>query len=454
MNAPRIDRVRTTAAMAMAVALTTGPRTVADAVFTDNFNAADQSLAAYDSNYIITANATATITANKLRVLAVNGSTSSEGVTSYSGLGAVLGGTSHGEGSFLACDVKVGPGPELSMASLGGSVHHYLDFNYDIYNQRSAYYEDDTSTAGWEVGGSTPITRGTERQFAIVYVGSATAHLFFNNTFNCSFTDVAGSDNDVGPSGNETLTLRTRHTYSPDANNWVEFDNLVVGRNAFTGSGAGVAIKAGLSRLYSDNFDRANGPIGDAWTYQSGHGTCNIGIVNNAVEIEIATSDGSNPWGAAYLDLTHSSVLGRGLAVGEYLEVYLKRNQDYGGIGTKTPGTTYFSQDAGNSAPLRHHQDRFGSDQGSAWCVVSPAGYNTNAGVTLGYLLGYASGSFMIVHFYVNDNYAGTWLYNTGATNLGSFSLAAQTGTVGHSFTFDNLTVYGVAKKGTVILLR
>jgi hypothetical protein len=321
---------------------------VGDLVFTDDFNGSDdQLLTDYDSNYNITSGGTATIQNGRLRVTATSANTES-GVTSYTGLGNLLGGGSHGAGSFVASTVmgsdaggSEGFLPDSCGVRIGGNVYSMTRYGGDGFH-RSGFYDDGDD--GWKGGGSNQVVRGVDHDFVLVYVGGKTVHIFINGLYNTSFTDAGGPDN-IGPSGSDTLQLRVQPGYEvTGTDEWAEFDNLAVGRNAFNEAGGGTAIKANRTLLYGDDFNRAeSGTIGSAWSEAQGgsNGTkFDLGIVGNKVQAKLTAK--GNDWGyvEATLNLTDLSVLGRGLNVGEYVEFDLQRTgSGYGRIGINLPGS-------------------------------------------------------------------------------------------------------------------
>jgi hypothetical protein len=177
------------------------------------------------------------------------------------------------------------------------------------------------------------------------------------------------------------------------------------------------------------------------------------------MEIELAnsqarlrTTGSGNVWGRAILDLTDPNALGFGLRPGEFLEFDLRRAQSGGNIGWWRPG-------GGNSrvdpSGLQIWADRFGTDQGSTWNTLSPAGvsFDPDQWLTLGIRLDYADGAHQVVSYYVDGDYAGSWLYPTSATSLDQVALFAQDSASGRSFLFDNVRVWASPEPGTMVLL-
>jgi hypothetical protein len=427
---------------------------VGDLVFTDDFNGSDdQLLTDYDSNYNITSGGTATIQNGRLRVTATSANTES-GVTSYTGLGNLLGGGSHGAGSFVAYTVKGSDAgqpndfrADFCGGRLGGNVYSMTRWGGDGKGHSSGFYD---SADGWKVGGSNQVVRGVDHDFVLVYVGGQTVHIFINGLYNTSFKDAVGV-NDVGPSGSDTLRLGVYPgSVVTGTDEWAEFDSLAVGRNAFNEVGGGTAIKANRTLLYGDDFNRAESDtIGSVWseTQSSNDTTFDLGIVDNKVQAKLTANN--NDWGdvRAILDLTDPSVLGRGLNVGEYVEFDLQRTgSGYGRIGINLPGSgqTYFDGNAGSNM-LQNYANTFGTDQGAIEWDITPDMYNTTDGLKFGYFLGYAGSDFTIVHFYVNDDYAGSALYKSTTFNNVTFraQIYHDYNAVNDTFTFDNLAIYG-----------
>jgi hypothetical protein len=421
---------------AFALAGTSGwAEQMGDRVFKDGFNAANQSLASYNANYTTAAGTTANLVNNKLRITSTS-DWSVRGVNGYTGLGALLGGGSHGPGSFIAVDVTAPSGNNSVSALLAWSdTTAYVVGGSTM----SGYY-----SGGWINGGSAQVPRGTETHYAIVISGGTTEHLFVNKQFNVTFPR--------GASGTDSLRLAIQgdSTYN------VDFDNLVVGRNAYNTAGIATALKAGLSLAHSDSFNRADsGSIGTGWTKDERSGKWIIGVVNNSVELKAASAPG---WDACWatLDLTNPAILGRGLQVGEYVEIKVRADAAAtdASVGVAILGYPLFRCSPRTAAKLRTWVTTFGTDNPDGWNDMGPGAFDVSSYRTLGQRLDYADGSFAIVSYFIDGNYAASWLHNTTATTLNTFVLRANSGTANDTFRFDDLAVYVASPRGTVITIR
>lgn len=405
-----------------------------DPVFKDGFNAANQSLASYNANYTTGGGTAANLVNNKLRI-ASTADWGVRGVTGYTGLGALLGGGSHGPGSFTAVNVTAPTGNNEVYAHLVWSdTTAYLT---GVQNQ-SAYY-----SGSWLYGGSTQIPRGTEAHYAIVFTGGTTEHLFVNKTFNVTFPR--------GASGSDSLRLAIKG----DSVYNVDFDNLVVGRNPYNTTGSTAAIKAGLRLAHSDSFNRANsGSIGTAWTEDERSGRWTIGITANVVEIKAAATPSWDQC-TATLALTNPAVLGRGLQVGEYVEIKVRMDTDSAMVSMGAAILGSPSILSRYTSKLRIYVDPFGTDTAAGWNDMGPGTFNASSYTTLGQRLDYADGNFAIVSYYIDGNYMASWLHNTAATTLNTLVLRANSGTANDTFRFDDLAVYvAPPPPGTVICIR
>jgi hypothetical protein len=399
-------------------------------VFTDDFNAADQALTSYDANYTLWTDTTAELVNSKLRITSAP-EWARMGVNGYEGLGDILGGGSHGAGSFIAVDVTAPTAP-----TGGNHVFAHIDSgNPTAYVVSGGNTSGYWNGSGWTYGGSGQVPRGTETHYAVVIAGDATEHLFVNKQYNTTFP--------LGASGTDSLRLAIQGT---DGVFNVDFDNLVVGRNAENTTGSADTIKSGLELTYSDNFDRANsGTIGTAWTENEQSGIWTIGITDNVVEVESVQAPNWNA-GLATLDLTDPTILGRGLQVGEYVEIKVRVDTTHGGanMGAVLLGNPAIYSDPRTAAKLSTWINPFGDDTPAGWKDMGTSTFDASTFVTFGQRLDYADGNFAIVSYYINGDYETSWLYDTTATTLDTFTITANTDQLNNTFVFDDLAIYTI----------
>ncbi|MFC1806007.1 PEP-CTERM sorting domain-containing protein [Planctomycetota bacterium] len=437
---------RQVGAIAMALAVIVAGVAHADTIYTESFNAPDQPLASYSSNYVVATGINADILNNRLRV-STNASYPNNSQTGVRTLSGLIG--TPGPGSLVKGNINQNWPPNFNaFLKLGGNIAYRASAN------RNAFWD-----SVWNFAGSSQVTAGGNKQFAVLYVGgpgdSRTAHTFVQKQYNASFTDdLDFFGQQVGPVGDQVQM----HIQGPASNSavWCEYDNLAVFGLSDNGPGAVAAAKAAanLGTGFFDNFNRPDSAtIGSAWSEVVAGGAVDIGIVGNRVEIEIARVDSGSPWGRAMLDLTHPSVLGRGLEVGEMIEWNMQRPQNRGNLGFNLfgPNHAFTSTTSG----LNVWQDRYGTDQGSTWNRISPAALNhdPNQVLDMALRLDYADGEQMLVSYYAEGDYLGSWLYDTAATTINSFGFMGQSSTVGDRFVFDDIRISVIPEPVTLVML-
>ena len=401
---------------AAALAFLVGP-VGADIIYTDDFDAADQPLSSYSSDYQVASGINADILNNRLRV-STNASYpnySQRGVRTLSGL---IG--TPGPGSLLKGNINQNWPPNFNcFLKLGGNIAYRASAN------GNAFWDN-----VWNYAGSSQVYAGGNNQFAVLYVGgpgdSRTAHTFVQKQYNASFTDdldLYGQQ--VGPTGDQMHM----HIQGPASNSsvWCEYDNLTAFKLSDNGPGA-----------VADDFNRPDtGDIGPAWSEFVANGAVNIGIVRDRVEI--ARVDSGTPFGRAMLDLTHADAIGRGLEVGEMIEWDMQRLQNRGNLGFNLFGPNHAF--TSTSSGLNVWGDRYGTDQGSTWNRISPAllNHDPNAVIEMALRLDHADGEQALVSFYAEGDYLGSWLYDTAATTIDRFGFMGHSSTVGDTFVLDNI---------------
>ena len=208
------------------------------------------------------------------------------------------------------------------------------------------------------------------------------------------------------------------------------------------------AIKSKLVQVFEDPFDRPDGKaLGPGWTQAAHYGFVNEQILDHRLRLDIPNGH-DIPWGSATLDLGNPAILGRGLQVGDYFEVSLRRLSREGGLGIEL-----FDSD----------QLRVGSDltsgpsgllawNGTTWVLIAfddhgqPVTFNWNLPHVLGVHFDSADGYRATFSYYLDGNYAGSWLVATRSKTLDKIGIYVQSRTDGADFEFRNLRVY--ARRG------
>jgi hypothetical protein len=204
------------------------------------------------------------------------------------------------------------------------------------------------------------------------------------------------------------------------------------------------AIKAGLTPIFIDRFDRPDGTdLGPTWSEHSHYGTVNQSLHDHHLLMEIP--DGSKiPWGSATLDLKNPAALGRGLNVGEYYEFTIARKSEQCSAGVELFGSDQLRQGAGmaDSTPLMVWNS-------ITWIPVSiddqgqSISYDWSQPHTIGVRFDSADGHFTSFSYYIDGNYAGSWLAKTGNKTMNTIGLFAQSRFDSSSVEFSNLALFG-----------
>ncbi|HOD80422.1 MAG TPA: PEP-CTERM sorting domain-containing protein [Phycisphaerae bacterium] len=406
-----------------------------DFLYTDDFTAPDGTPVETYGGYTRTGggspNVTAEILGGRLR-LHSSTTTGQNGVTSD----ALM---TWGAGSFVKANVwyswPTGGGIDNGFVKLGGNIAFRASGN------RVGFWD-----SSWNTGGSDQVSANNPdgRHIAVLYVGGSgdgrTAHVFVDKQYNVSFTDdLDNTGQQVGATGN-AAHMRIQ-TGKNNSSVYAEYDNLAAFQLTNNGAGAAAAYKAERPLAFSETF--GGGAVG-TWTLSESTPGRFAVSTGDAVRLSVADASGT-PWARYTLDLGDFVDFGGGLGVGDYLQIDLKREQASGYIGVWTDLMNSNVRLSGAaSGPLGIWGDRFGTDQGSTWNTISPAGvsFDISDWVTLGMRLDYADGEIAVMSYYIDDEYAGSWLFDTDMTRFTQFALFGQTDQNNSGFLFDNLEIY------------
>ncbi len=204
------------------------------------------------------------------------------------------------------------------------------------------------------------------------------------------------------------------------------------------------AIKSKLVQVFEDKFDRPDGKnLGRGWTQAAHYGLVNEQILNHSLRLDIPSGH-DIPWGSATLNLANPAILGRGLRAGDYFEITLRRLSDEGGLGVEL-----FDSD----------QLRVGSDltsgpsgllawNGTTWVPIAfddhgrPVTFDWNMPHILGVHFDSADGRRATFSYYLDGNYAGSWVVAKGNKTLDKIGIYVQSKTDDARFEFQDLKVY------------
>lgn len=204
------------------------------------------------------------------------------------------------------------------------------------------------------------------------------------------------------------------------------------------------AIKAKLTAVFREDFDRPDGTdLGTGWTQAAHYGVVNESLV--AHRLRFGVPDGKDiPWGSATLDLDNSAILGHGLKPGDYFEFTLHRLSEQGGLGVEL----FDSDQLRVGSDLNNGGSGLKAWNGTTWVPIAfddhgrPVTFNWTRPHTLGVRFDSADGYRTTFSYYLDGNYAGSWLIATRNKTLDKIGVYVQSRTAGASFEFSALRVY------------
>lgn len=223
---------------------------------------------------------------------------------------------------------------------------------------------------------------------------------------------------------------------------WHRYRRLFI--TADPGRAIAAAVKAGLSPVFDENFNRADGAdLGPAWSQAAHYGVATKQISGRHLQINIP--DGHDiPWGSATLDLKDPAILGHGLRVGDYFEVVLRRQSRQGALGLELFDSDQLRVGCdiqGGPSPLK-------AWNGITWVPLSfddhgqPVTFDWNVPHTVGVRFDSADGQRATFSYYVDGQYAGSWLVATGNPTLDRIGVYAQSLTPNAAFEFDDIKIF------------
>ncbi|HEX4119326.1 MAG TPA: hypothetical protein VH619_01765 [Verrucomicrobiae bacterium] len=175
------------------------------------------------------------------------------------------------------------------------------------------------------------------------------------------------------------------------------------------------AIKSGLSEVFRDDFNRPDsGDLGPGWTQAAHYGVVNKRVMNHRLQFTVP--DGHDiPWGSATLDLKSRAIRGEGLEVGDYFEIRLRRLSEQGGLGVEL----FDSDQLRVGSDLKAGPSMLKAWNGTTWAPIAfddhglPVQFDWNAVHTLGVRFDSADGYRTSFSYYLDGQYAGSWLIAT-----------------------------------------
>ncbi len=211
-----------------------------------------------------------------------------------------------------------------------------------------------------------------------------------------------------------------------------------------SGRATSEAVKAGLSQVFAEDFNRVDGKeLGAGWTQAAHYGVVNEQLTQHRLHFEIP--DGRDiPWGSATLDLSNPAVLGRGLKVGDYFEVTLHRLSQQGGLGVEL----FDSDQLRVGSDLNNGSSGLKAWNGITWVPVAfddhgkPVAFDWTRPHTIGVRFDSADGHHTTFSYYIDGKYAGSWLIATAKKTLDKIGVYSQTRTSNSAFEFEDLKVF------------
>ena len=206
------------------------------------------------------------------------------------------------------------------------------------------------------------------------------------------------------------------------------------------------AAKAGLTLVFTEKFNRPDGPdLGDGWTQAAHYGLVHEQILHHRLTFEIPSGK-DIPWGSATLDLGNPSILGHGhgLRPGDYFEISLRRLSEEGGLGVEL----FDSDQLRVGSDLYHGASPLMAWNGVTWVPIAfdkhgaPLKFDWNARHTVGVRFDSADGRHANFSYYIDGRYAGSWAVNRPETVLAKIGVYAQSKTDNARFEFQDLKIY------------
>lgn len=208
------------------------------------------------------------------------------------------------------------------------------------------------------------------------------------------------------------------------------------------------AIKSKLTQIFCDDFNRPDGKdLGAGWSQTSHYGVVNERLLHHQLQFSIPNGH-DIPWGSATLDLKDRAILGRGLEVGDYFEITLRRLSEQGGLGVEL----FDSDQLRLGSDLKAGTSTLQAWNGTTWVPVAfddhgrPVKFDWNTSHTLGVCFDSADGHRTTFSYYLDGHYAGSWLIATSNKTLDNIGVYVQSKTAGAAFEFGNLKVYAKSR--------
>ncbi len=204
------------------------------------------------------------------------------------------------------------------------------------------------------------------------------------------------------------------------------------------------AIKATLTAAFSEDFNQPNGKdLGTGWTQAAHYGVVNESISNHCLHFEVPDGH-AIPWGSATLDLENPAILGHGMKPGDYFEVTLHRLSEQGGLGVEL----FDSDQLRIGSDLKSGRSALQAWNGTTWVPIAfndhgrPTSFDWTQPHILGVRFDSADGHRTTFSYYLDGDYAGSWLIATANKTLDKIGVYVQSRTAGATFEFSSLKVY------------
>jgi hypothetical protein len=160
--------------------------------------------------------------------------------------------------------------------------------------------------------------------------------------------------------------------------------------------------------------------------------------------MEIPSGD-KIPWGSATVHLTDSHILGHGLHPGDYFEFTMQRLSPAGSLGVELFDSDQLRQGSG----ISRGPSSLESWTGKTWTPISIDSvghftkFNWSQPHTVGVHFTSADGNFATFAYYVDGQYAGSWIIRTKNRSLDRLGFYCQSDHSDSRFMYSALRIYG-----------
>lgn len=249
----------------------------------------------------------------------------------------------------------------------------------------------------------------------------------------------------TAPANNNDQAMRGFWLIKPDGTPALAWQRLRQAITTFSSDMATTkAIKSHLHLSFTEKFDRPDSSdLGSAWSTTSHYGTVVDRIAGHHLQMTIPSGK-DIPWGSATLDLTNSAILGRALQPGDYFEFTLQRVSTAGMLGVEIFNSDQFRQGSGKlpgASPMQAWNH-------ITWVPISfdstgkPKTFDWNKPHTIGVHFTSADGHFATFAYYIDGEYAASWMFRVGNRELKTITVYTQSDQDNSRAEFSDLRIF------------